>query len=229
MNGLAVRPLPGITLAVRTVACPACGCYTLQSSRGRAVCVNRHCAPGEGLARRWSEQDLRHVVPRLPRGVARSTGYPADLMGLDRLAGFFAETGRPLAAEPLGDLIEAHLVPGHVTYDGAVLYSRSDAATVHALHVGLNLPVHGRPACAGRADLFFNTDEAGAAAGMGQPLARRRIARAKELCGACPLRTPCLEFGLVPNDSEQHGVQGGLTSTERRDLRVAHHKAEAAR
>jgi WhiB family redox-sensing transcriptional regulator len=37
---------------------------------------------------------------------------------------------------------------------------------------------------------------------------------AKEICSACPVRKPCLEFAL--STREKHGVWGGLTERERR-------------
>lgn len=38
--------------------------------------------------------------------------------------------------------------------------------------------------------------------------------KAKEICSACPVRKPCLEFAL--STREKHGVWGGLTERERR-------------
>lgn len=37
---------------------------------------------------------------------------------------------------------------------------------------------------------------------------------AKVICGACPVRQPCLEYALATR--EKHGVWGGLTERERR-------------
>ncbi|RIH58180.1 hypothetical protein D3C59_36785 [Streptomyces sp. SHP22-7] len=71
--------LTGDVETVRTRACPACGCFTLMPIRGRAHCVNRHCAPRPGLRRRWTYRDLGYARPAKPSGVRRSDGYPADL------------------------------------------------------------------------------------------------------------------------------------------------------
>ena len=40
--------------------------------------------------------------------------------------------------------------------------------------------------------------------------------QAKAICAVCPVRRPCLEFGLRTRSS---GVWGGLTDRERRQLR----------
>lgn len=43
-----------------------------------------------------------------------------------------------------------------------------------------------------------------------------REARAKGICGQCPVRQECLEFALRVR--EPHGIWGGLTEIERRRL-----------
>ncbi len=48
------------------------------------------------------------------------------------------------------------------------------------------------------------------------PIDDEGIARAKELCAACPVRTDCLEFALAAREWE--GIWGGLTEVERRRL-----------
>ncbi|RSS82202.1 hypothetical protein EF919_39755, partial [Streptomyces sp. WAC02707] len=46
--------------------------------------------------------------------------------------------------------------------------------------------------------------------------AQEQAVRAKEVCMSCPVRRECLEWAL---DTEQpHGVLGGLTEEERREL-----------
>lgn len=45
---------------------------------------------------------------------------------------------------------------------------------------------------------------------------RRREARAKEICGTCPISEACLRTALARN--EQHGIWGGHTEKERRQL-----------
>lgn len=41
-------------------------------------------------------------------------------------------------------------------------------------------------------------------------------ARAKEICGGCPVRQQCLETALV--NREEYGIWGGTTPTEREFL-----------
>ena len=43
-----------------------------------------------------------------------------------------------------------------------------------------------------------------------------REARAKAICSRCPVREPCLGYALTTR--EPHGVWGGLTEFERRQL-----------
>lgn len=45
---------------------------------------------------------------------------------------------------------------------------------------------------------------------------RRREARAKEICDGCAVRQPCREYALQIR--EQHGIWGGMTETERRQV-----------
>jgi WhiB family transcriptional regulator, redox-sensing transcriptional regulator len=59
-------------------------------------------------------------------------------------------------------------------------------------------------------DLFFPIGTAGPSAAQ--------ITRAKEVCRACPVRTPCLGWAL--ERGVEHGVWGGMTEEERRALRV---------
>jgi WhiB family redox-sensing transcriptional regulator len=40
---------------------------------------------------------------------------------------------------------------------------------------------------------------------------------AKQLCGKCPVKLECLEFAL--RNEEAHGIWGGTTMRQRRDLR----------
>lgn len=215
--------LTGDVETVRTRACPACGCFTLMPIKGRAHCVSRHCAPRPGLRRRWTYRDLGYAKPAKPSGVRRSEGYPADLRPLTFLTAFFAESGHDVSASTLARWVKLHNIPGHqVDGERAYLYSLSDVATVHAVQLAARegqLCGNGaKPACSGLADLFYNADDQAGA--MDQKLARRRIAVAKELCAECPFIDPCREAALKPNDKEQHGVAGGLTSGERRALRT---------
>ena len=55
-----------------------------------------------------------------------------------------------------------------------------------------------------------------------------QIARAKEVCGECPVNTQCLDYALETN--QDAGIWGGLDEEERRNIRrrnVAHHRLYA--
>ncbi len=43
-----------------------------------------------------------------------------------------------------------------------------------------------------------------------------REARAKAICGTCPVRQPCLEYAI--RIREPHGIWGGLNELERKQL-----------
>ena len=43
-----------------------------------------------------------------------------------------------------------------------------------------------------------------------------REERAKEICGSCPVRKPCLDYALEIR--EPHGIWGGLNELERKAL-----------
>ena len=56
-----------------------------------------------------------------------------------------------------------------------------------------------------------------------------QIERAKQVCGECPAKTPCLEFALETN--QDAGIWGGTSEEERRAMRralVARQKAHVA-
>jgi WhiB family transcriptional regulator, redox-sensing transcriptional regulator len=57
-------------------------------------------------------------------------------------------------------------------------------------------------------DLFFPVSSAG--------IAQREIAEALAVCARCPVRAPCREFAL--RTRQQHGIWGGTTEHERRQL-----------
>ncbi len=62
------------------------------------------------------------------------------------------------------------------------------------------------------------------------PPVEHEVDQAKEVCDACLVREPCLEFALAAG--ERFGVWGGLTPQERRSLmarRRAQARAAAAR
>ena len=55
-----------------------------------------------------------------------------------------------------------------------------------------------------------------------------QIARAKEVCGECPVNTQCLDYALETN--QDAGIWGGLDEEERRNIRrrnVAQHRLYA--
>lgn len=58
-------------------------------------------------------------------------------------------------------------------------------------------------------DLFFPVGT------TGQALVQ--IARAKEVCGECPVRVECLDYALETN--QDSGIWGGLAEEERRNIR----------
>lgn len=214
--------LTGTTESVRTRGCPACGCFTLLPVKGKAQCINRHCAPRPGLRRRWGYRDLAVTKAGMPRGVQRSEGYPADLRSLAFIAEWLDQSGKPVPLSTLTRWVKLHNLPRWPVDGKTYAYALSDVATVHAAQLaareGQLCGDGAKPACTGLADLFYNTDEQAAA--MDQNLARRRIAVAKELCAECPFVQPCREAALKPNGQRQHGVAGGLTSTERRNLKT---------
>ena len=58
-------------------------------------------------------------------------------------------------------------------------------------------------------DLFFPIGTTGQAL--------TQIARAKQVCGECPVRVDCLDYALETN--QDSGIWGGLSEEERRDIR----------
>ena len=46
-----------------------------------------------------------------------------------------------------------------------------------------------------------------------------RESRAKDICRTCPVKGPCLDYAL--NIKENHGIWGGLSEAERRNLVAA--------
>jgi WhiB family redox-sensing transcriptional regulator len=58
-------------------------------------------------------------------------------------------------------------------------------------------------------ELFFPVSDVGPGA--------RQADQAKAVCARCPVRAECLEYAL--DNGLDHGVFGGTTETERRELR----------
>lgn len=201
---------------VRGHGCPACGCLTLLPKKGRAWCVNRHCAV-QGRQRSWAYRELTFLGAGAPKKVQRteSVGPPRDVMDIRRLLAFFVQTGVPVSSTTLRRLIKAHDLPrwynpmDHRSH----LYSLSDVATVHAGHLahtrkGECTSTATRPPCTGLHDMFFT--------GAEDPELRDA---AKKVCAGCPLREACLDTAMAYGDHAQHGIFGGLTARERREIK----------
>jgi WhiB family redox-sensing transcriptional regulator len=68
--------------------------------------------------------------------------------------------------------------------------------------------VEADPECAQVPDVFYPED------GL-QPSASTKLA--KEICERCPIMNECAQYALEAN--ETHGIWGGMTAFERRQLR----------
>lgn len=201
---------------VRGHGCPACGCLTLLPKKDRAWCVNRHCA-AQGRQRSWDFRELAFLGPGAPKRVQRteSAGPPRDVMDIRRLLAFFAQSGVPISSSTLRRLIKAYDLPhwynpmDHRSH----LYALSDVATAHAFHLahtqkGECTSTATRPPCTGLHDMFFT--------GAEDPVLREA---AKKICADCPLREACLDTAMQYGDHAQHGIFGGLTARERREIK----------
>lgn len=63
-----------------------------------------------------------------------------------------------------------------------------------------------RAACRGEdLNLFFTED-------------KLKVARAKRICGRCPVHEECLAEALRAEDGSRYGISGGLTPAERAEL-----------
>ena len=58
------------------------------------------------------------------------------------------------------------------------------------------------------------------------PSESEKLAAAKNVCLACPVRVECLEAALRVN--EEHGVWGGMSRSERRELAARRRREERA-
>jgi len=67
-------------------------------------------------------------------------------------------------------------------------------------------------------DLFFPLSSRGPG--------EKQIARAKVICGGCPVRQECLEFALAHD--QLYGIWGGTTPEDRQRLRRRKRRAAAA-
>lgn len=207
--------LLGIVDRIREHACPSCGSFTLLPRKGLAICINRHCGPA-GMQRRWEFRDLAFIGPGTPKRVARTETElpPRDAMDKHMLLAFFTQTGRPFSETTLMRVVKTYGLPSWKRELGrALLFSLSDVATAHAVHMankdtGDCKTTTNRPPCTGLADLFFSrsTDP-------------RVHETAKQLCDTCPLKTACLETALSRGFHTQHGTAGGLSAKERRAIK----------
>lgn len=68
-------------------------------------------------------------------------------------------------------------------------------------------------------ELFFPVGTTGSAAAQ--------IVAAKGICAQCPVRMQCLEWAMATG--QDSGVWGGMSEEERRSLRRARRRGEAAR
>ena len=206
----------GTHYRVRGMGCPACGCLTLLPKRGRAWCVNRHCAV-QGRQRSWAFRELAFLGPGAPKRVQRTEQAqpPRDVMDMNRLMAFFTETGVPVSSTTIRRWAKAYDLPRwyNPMDHRAHLYSLSDVATVHAAHMATSkkgecTSASNRPPCTGLHELFFTGSE--------DPKLREA---AKQVCGGCPLRQVCLDTAMEYGSHAQHGIFGGLTAGERRALK----------
>ncbi len=68
-------------------------------------------------------------------------------------------------------------------------------------------------------ELFFPISETA--------VSRSDVRRAKQICAACPVSSPCLRYALAHRQDQ--GIWGGLTDDERRPLgRLARHREQDA-
>ncbi|WP_098010502.1 WhiB family transcriptional regulator [Streptomyces sp. sk226] len=216
------RALMGEAGDVRRLPCPACATYGLLLVKGRAVCANRHCAVKK-VRRTWAVVDLMMAQPATPKPVVRSATRPSDDWDLTAIVKFLSYTGRPMSASSVHRLVRTYKLPSWPSRRSvsakARSYSLSDVLTAHAVTAQERNPsdcaVAAKPACTGLAEAFFYSD---ARDGYGAHL---HAEDAKALCNGCPFKDPCLSAALGDADELQHGVRGGLTAKERRQMKTA--------
>jgi hypothetical protein len=206
----------GTHYRVRSMGCPACGCLTLLPKKGRAWCVNRHCAV-EGRQRSWDFRELAFLGPGAPKRVQASNPdrLPRDVMDIKRLLSFFTQTGVPVSAATIRRWVKAYDLPHwyNPMDHRAHLYSLSDIATAHAAHLahtrkGECTSTAQRPPCTGLHEMFFTAAED-----------KQLREAAKAVCAGCPLKQACLDTAMAYGDHAQHGIFGGLTAKERRQIK----------
>lgn len=214
--------LMGERTDVRKIPCPYCGTHGLLLNKaGRAVCINRHCAPA-GVQRSWGLVELLMAPAGRPTGVRRSTARPRDDRDTSVIVRFLANTSYPITVKRFRELARIYDLPHWPSRTNqnprTFSYSLSDVLTVHAIESAKRNPsdcaAAPRPACDGLGDAFFNDSVVG-------PI---QTAEAKALCEGCPFRDPCLDAALSESHLMQHGVRGGLTAKERCTLKTEQNK-----
>lgn len=70
---------------------------------------------------------------------------------------------------------------------------------------------HRHAACKGKTDLFFSDDHG--------RTAQKTNKDAKKICATCPVRVECAKSAV--DNHERHGIWGGLTRDDRKELRIA--------
>ncbi|NUU24657.1 MAG: WhiB family transcriptional regulator [Streptomycetaceae bacterium] len=81
-----------------------------------------------------------------------------------------------------------------------------------------------RAACRHASPELFQDSESGA---QDSADARHCLETALRMCARCPVRLPCVEWAL--ETGQPQGVWGGCTTAERRAIRRAGRRADAAR
>lgn len=83
-----------------------------------------------------------------------------------------------------------------------------------------------RAACIGRTDIDWfpsapsRHDRRGPGGRVGNdPSYRTKVERAKAVCATCPVIDDCRDAALATSDQKDHGIRGGLTQSERVQIR----------
>jgi hypothetical protein len=217
--------LMGERTDVRKIPCPYCGAHGLMLTQaGRAVCINRHCAPA-GVQRSWGLVELLMAPAGRPSGVRRSETRPRDDRDPAVIVRFLANTVNPISLDRFHRLVRMYNLPSWASRTArnpkTRAYSLSDVLTVHAIETAKRNPsdcaAAPKPACDGLADAFFKANDES----KDNVIAGIQADEAKALCQGCPFLDPCLAAALAEADEMQHGVRGGLNAKERRELKTA--------
>lgn len=217
--------LMGERTDVRKIPCPYCASYGLMLTKaGRAVCINRHCAPA-GVQRSWGLVELLLAPAGRPAGVRRSVTRPRDDRDPAVIIRFLANTAHPITPDRFRHLVRMYALPSWASRTAPNpknrAYSLSDVLTAHAIEAAKRNPsdcaAAPKPACDGLADAFFKANDDS----RDNIIVGLQANEAKQLCQGCPFLDPCLAAALAETDELQHGVRGGLNAKERRELKTA--------